>query len=234
LEVAGKRRLREKSSMVYSRDLTANNFILTGEALNILIRKDGPDEALKALITNFGEDLCKGILNYLRYNRCPDAFSHVEDIQQDTYSKALVDMKKYSDGLKIVGYRKPFSWLSKIGRNESLTHLIKERLELTIQVFDLTDEEIHYRQSSYYSETTHPFENSVEAKYYQEELLRFVRDVFAELPQQKQEVLRMLMNGFTHKEIARRLNITPEFSRQEAVRGIRSMRRKLLNIDGGE
>ncbi|HEX8378645.1 MAG TPA: sigma-70 family RNA polymerase sigma factor [Pedobacter sp.] len=219
--------------MGYSNDLTANNFILTGEALNNMIRKYGPDEALQALITNFGENLCKRILNYLKYNRCPDAFSHVEDIQQETYSKALVDMKKYSDGLKIVGYRQPFSWLSTIGRNESLSHLIKERLELTIQVFDLTDEEIDYRRSSY-SETSQPFGNSVEAQYYQNELLHFVREVFTELPQQKQDVLRMVMNGFTHKEIARRLNITPEFSRQEALRGLRIMRRKLLSIDGGE
>jgi RNA polymerase sigma factor (sigma-70 family) len=189
----------------------------TGEELTALISTEGPETALMQMYSRFNKILSKRVIRVLTRKRCSDPISHAEDISQLSWMTVISDFKRYHEGLKSEPYLNPLGWLITISQHLCYQHAKKELPLISENVsldFDLIDE------NSYLSRKSH--ERDLESK-------ETIERILDRLPEESKTIVRLFIDGYTHKEIAERLNTTPDSSRQRVSRAMRQIRKSLEN-----
>lgn len=205
--------------------MSSTNLVFSGADLTSLINIHGVDYAFRELIIRFDPVVTTDIVNYLGFKNCPDPGPHGEDVRQLTWKAVYLDIEKYHRGDKNSDYINPAAWLFRIRRRfciQDIYRHIQERKILSLDQEDFSE----LRDETQF--TVHPFINSpVESKHYAKEVLEFVRAYFFNLPKEQKIAFELFINGFTHKEIAFFLEITPERSRQWISRAARRIKRRI-------
>jgi DNA-directed RNA polymerase specialized sigma24 family protein len=198
----------------------------SGADLTNLIKMKGADGALEELILRFNSAVRADISSYLGFKRCSDPISHGDDVCSLTWQAVYRDITKYCRGEKAADYQNPAAWLFRIRRRLCIKHILVHIRERNIVSIDPTVY-AHLPDKKQFADS--PFiDNPVESQFYARESLANVRACVSSLSKGKQLAIELYMNGFTHKEIAICLEITPDLSRQWIIRVIRIIRKKCL------
>jgi RNA polymerase sigma-70 factor (ECF subfamily) len=141
----------------------------------------------------------------------------VEDALQETLLRTWESEKRQD-------IHSPKSFLFKVAKNIALTEIAKKSRQLTVYIGDFAESDVIADELS--------LESSLEA----EEKLRSLSTVIATLPPQCQRVFIMRkIFGFSHKEIARRLNISTRTVEQHLTKGLKRCQEAMPEVaDAGD
>lgn len=198
----------------------------SGEHLIRLVRENGVNSAVEALVLEFDSPVKAGIHSYLSWKNCSDPGSHGDDISQQTWLAATADLCRFRDRLKENDYSNPSAWLRTIYINLCKKHLPFDWRERNNYSLDDKDSYEKVEKLLYPSIST-----NIESDYESQEAFKTVDDYINSLPDSQKRDLLLFRSGLRHSESARILGIEQACFRKRINRHFQIIR-KLGGLSG--